>query len=112
MLTELAISIAVVGLAAWMLGDASRRQKNAARRRQAIIDAIEALQPDGTGYTITEEASRRAGIRVGPNHFYPLAFRLEDQGVLASRWGEPKPECNGLKPRHYWFVGGKPKVEA
>lgn len=72
-----------------------RKRAPSKATRLALISLLSA--PDGMhGYEIMQTA----GIR--PGTLYPMLARLEDQGLLSSRWEEPRTD--GRPPRHIYSL--------
>ena len=87
--------------------DRPRREARFAENRAAVLEAIRRLEPDGTGFTINCEVEKIAGRMINFGSLYcDHLGPLEEEGVIASRWGEPKPERGNRRPRHYWITNG------
>ena len=48
------------------------------------------------GYALVQSLEKK-GVTIDPNTLYPLLRRLENQGLLQSKW-----ETSGTKPRKYY----------
>ena len=48
------------------------------------------------GYALVQSLEEK-GVAIDPNTLYPLLRRLENQGLLESKW-----ETGGVKPRKYY----------
>ncbi len=69
------------------------RRPNRSTETRKLLAAL-LLQPRGWHYGY--ELSKRTGLKSGT--LYPVLIRLNDQGLLESRWVEPDPP--GKPPRH------------
>ncbi len=67
------------------------------RRGSLIMAALAALQREAYGYALRQRLED-AGLDVDEGTLYPLIRRLEEQGLLASRWAESD---EGRKRRYY-----------
>jgi PadR family transcriptional regulator PadR len=77
------------------------RPQNASRQTRGLLGVLLA-QPRTWrhGYALSQETGLKSGT------LYPLLIRLNDQGLLDSKWREP--ERPGRPPRHVYrlTVGG------
>lgn len=67
------------------------------RRGSLVMAALVALQSEAYGYSLRKRLAD-AGLEVDEGTLYPLIRRLEEQGLLASHWGESD---EGRKRRYY-----------
>lgn len=67
------------------------------RRGSLVMAALTALQSEAYGYALRGRLSS-AGLEVDEGTLYPLIRRLEEQGLLESRWGA---SAEGRKRRYY-----------
>ena len=68
---------------------------------QVVLFAVARLDDDAYGAAIRDEIVRRTGRRVSGGAVYTTLARLEGQGLIASRWGEPTPERGGKRKRYF-----------
>lgn len=68
---------------------------------QVVLFAIARLDDAAYGAAIREEIVHRTGRRVSSGAVYTTLARLEAQGLLTSRWGDPTPERGGKRKRHF-----------
>ncbi len=68
---------------------------------QLVLLALLRIGPDAYGITIAEEIAGRAGREVSFGPLYKVLNRLELQGMVKSRLGDPTPERGGRRKRHY-----------
>ena len=68
---------------------------------QLILLAILRLGDRAYGVTIRTEISERAGRTVAPGALYTALDRLEDKGLVKSRFGEPSPQRGGRAKRFF-----------
>jgi DNA-binding PadR family transcriptional regulator len=68
---------------------------------QVVLFAVARLDEGAYGAGIREEIVRCTGRRVSSGAVYTTLSRLEGQGLIASRWGEPTAERGGKRKRHY-----------
>lgn len=57
------------------------------RRGSLVLGVLATLRNEQYGYTLRKTLSDH-GLEVDENTLYPLLRRLEDQGLLASKWRE------------------------
>jgi PadR family transcriptional regulator, regulatory protein PadR len=57
------------------------------RRGSLVLGVLAALRNEQYGYTLRKTLSDH-GLEVDENTLYPLLRRLEDQGLLVSKWRE------------------------
>jgi PadR family transcriptional regulator, regulatory protein PadR len=67
---------------------------------RALILAILSNQQESYGYEIIQEVKRLSGGRMEwqDGMLYPVLHRLEDEGLIVSRWGFAE---NGRKRKYY-----------
>ena len=68
---------------------------------QIVILSILRLGDDAYGVTILREISECAGRNVAPGALYTTLDRLEDKGLLSSRFGDPTPQRGGRAKRYF-----------
>ena len=66
------------------------------RRGTLTISVLSQMKEPKHGYAL-EQSLEEKGVAIDPNTLYPLLRRLENQGLLESRW-----ETGGAKPRQYY----------
>ncbi len=66
------------------------------RRGTLILSVLSQLGEPKYGYSLVQNLTQR-GVEIEPNTLYPLLRRLENQGLLESRW-----ETAGQRPRKYY----------
>ena len=66
------------------------------RRGTLALAALSALRTPRHGYSLVQELAER-GMQVEPGTLYPLLRRLDEQGLLDSRW-----DVGGSRPRKYY----------
>jgi PadR family transcriptional regulator PadR len=61
------------------------------------------LRLDDGAYTaaVRQELQERAGRDVSPGAIFTTLERLEDRGLVTSRYGDPTPERGGRRKRYY-----------
>lgn len=67
------------------------------RRGSLIMAALAALRQEAYGYSLRKRLAA-VGLEVDEGTLYPLVRRLEEQGLLTSRWGKSE---EGRKRRYY-----------
>jgi PadR family transcriptional regulator, regulatory protein PadR len=79
------------------------RRRDSSEQTLALLDAF-TRDPDRWrhGYDLAKETGLASGT------LYPILMRLEQRGVLESRW-EP-PERPGRPPRHAYRLTGEPEA--
>lgn len=97
MLVNVLLAASVAAVVVWML-DAPDREERRAAERQAILEAVAALEGQGTSWTIQEDARHRLGRTVHTNHLFVHLYRLEKDGAITSAWG---PGPKGQRRRLY-----------
>ncbi|HEY4246495.1 MAG TPA: helix-turn-helix transcriptional regulator [Lacunisphaera sp.] len=66
---------------------------------QIVLLAVLRLKKNAYGVTIREEIATKAGRDPSPGALYTTIVRLEDKGLLKSRFGDPTPERGGRAKR-------------
>lgn len=66
---------------------------------QVVLFAVAQLDEAAYGAAIREEIKSRTGRRVSSGAVYTTLTRLEGQGLVHSRWGDPTPERGGKRKR-------------
>jgi len=68
---------------------------------QIILLAILRLGDDAYGVTIREEIVVRTDRSPSPGALYTTLDRLEDKGLVKSRFGDPTPQRGGRAKRYF-----------
>jgi len=68
---------------------------------QVVLLAILRLRDDAYGVTIRNEIQECTGRAAAPGAVYTTLDRLEDKGLLRSRFGNPSPERSGRSKRYF-----------
>jgi DNA-binding PadR family transcriptional regulator len=71
---------------------------------QLVLLALLRLGPTAYGVAIAEEIATRTGREIGLGTLYKVLNRLEIQGLVATRMGQPTPERGGRRKRHYHLM--------
>jgi PadR family transcriptional regulator len=79
---------------------------------QLILLAILRLGDKAYGVTIRSEISERVGRTVAPGALYTALERLEDKGLVKSRFGEPTPQRGGRSKRFFTVTASGAKALA
>lgn len=66
------------------------------RRGTLTLSVLSQMKEPKYGYALVQSLDEK-GIHIDPNTLYPLLRRLENQGLLESKW-----ETGGSKPRKYY----------
>ncbi len=66
------------------------------RRGTLTISVLSQMKEPKYGYALVQSLEEK-GVAIDPNTLYPLLRRLENQGLLDSKW-----ETGGAKPRKYY----------
>lgn len=66
------------------------------RRGTLTISVLSQMKEPKYGYALVQSLEKK-GVTIDPNTLYPLLRRLENQGLLESKW-----ETSGTKPRKYY----------
>ena len=66
------------------------------RRGTLTISVLSQMKEPKYGYALVQSLEEK-GVAIDPNTLYPLLRRLENQGLLESRW-----ETGGAKTRKYY----------
>ena len=73
---------------------------------QIVLLAVARLGDDGYGVSVRDEIRRRTGRRTGFSAVYAALARLEDKGLIRSRFGDPTPERGGRRKKHFSLSAG------
>jgi len=68
---------------------------------QVVLLAILRLGDDAYGVTIRREIAECTGREVAPGALYTTLDRLEEKGLVASKYGDPTPERGGRAKRYF-----------
>lgn len=68
---------------------------------QLVLFALLKLEDAAYGAAIRVEIEQQTGRDVNSGAVYVTLERLEDRGMLTSRWGEPTGERGGRRRRYY-----------
>jgi PadR family transcriptional regulator PadR len=68
---------------------------------QVVLLAILGLDDDAYGVTIRRRILECTGRSIAPGSLYNTLDRLEEKGLLASRFGDPSPQRGGRAKRLY-----------
>jgi PadR family transcriptional regulator, regulatory protein PadR len=68
---------------------------------QVVLLAILRLGEEAYGLTIRTEISECTGRDPSPGALYTTLDRLEEKGMLASRFGDPTPQRGGRAKRYF-----------
>lgn len=66
------------------------------RRGTLTMSVLSQMKEPKYGYALVQSLEEK-GVAIDPNTLYPLLRRLENQGLLESKW-----ETGGAKPRKYY----------
>ena len=66
------------------------------RRGSLVLCVLSCTKEPKYGYALVQSLCEK-GVQTDPNTLYPLLRRLENQGLLESKW-----ETSGTKPRKYY----------
>lgn len=77
------------------------RKESLSRLEEMVLLAVMRLGPASYGVTIRREIEVQTGRGVSLGAIYPTLDRLEDQGLVRSRRGEPTGERGGRSRRHF-----------
>ncbi len=67
---------------------------------QIVLLAILRLRDEAYGVSIRAEIAARAGREIAPGALYTTLNRLEEQGLVTSRLGDPTPSRGGRAKRY------------
>jgi PadR family transcriptional regulator PadR len=70
---------------------------------QVVLLAILRLDDNAYGVTIRKEILECTGRRTGPGGLYNSLDRLEEKGMVVSRFGDPTPQRGG-RPKRLFTV--------
>lgn len=65
-------------------------------RGTQTISVLSQMKEPKYGYALVQSLEEK-GVAIDPNTLYPLLRRLQNQGLLESKW-----ETSGAKPRKYY----------
>ena len=68
---------------------------------QLVMLTVLRLGDDAYGAAVRQELQERAGRDVSPGAVFTTLERLEERGLVASRYGDPTPERGGRRKRYY-----------
>jgi PadR family transcriptional regulator, regulatory protein PadR len=68
---------------------------------QMVLLAILRLGETAYGVTVRQEITSRTGRKLSPGALYTTMDRLEDKGMVTSRFGDPTPERGGRAKRFF-----------
>ena len=68
------------------------------RRVTQTISVLSQMKEPKYGYALVQSLEEK-GVAIDPNTLYPLLRRLQNQGLLESKW-----ETSGAKPRKYYHM--------
>src|SRR4030095_8312392 len=68
---------------------------------QVVLLAILRLGPEAYGVTIRREIAACTERDPAPGALYTTLDRLEDKGLVTSRYGDPTPERGGRAQRYF-----------
>ena len=77
------------------------RRESLGRLEELVLLAVMRLGPESYGVTIREEIEAQTGRDLSLGAIYPTLDRLEDQGLVRSRRGEPTGERGGRSRRNF-----------
>jgi PadR family transcriptional regulator PadR len=77
------------------------RRESLGRLEELVLLAVMRLGPESYGVTIRQEIELHAGRDLSLGAIYPTLDRLEDQGLVRSRRGQPTGERGGRSRRHF-----------
>ena len=66
-----------------------------------VLLALLRLGDEAYGVPISEAIEESTGREVALGSVYAALERLEQKGLVASRWGDPTPERGGRAKRHF-----------
>ena len=72
---------------------------------QVVLLAILRLGDDAYGVTIRREIAERTEREPAPGALYTTLDRLEDKGLVASKYGDPTAERGGRAKRYFTVTG-------
>jgi DNA-binding PadR family transcriptional regulator len=71
------------------------------RRGALVLATLSQLKKARYGYGLIEQLARR-GLEIDQGTLYPLLRRLEEQGLLQSKWS-----IEGSHPRRYYAISSR-----
>ena len=72
---------------------------------QVVLLAILRLGEDAYGVSIRREIVERTEREPAPGALYTTLDRLEEKGLVASKYGDPTPERGGRAKRYFTVTG-------
>jgi DNA-binding PadR family transcriptional regulator len=72
---------------------------------QVVLLAILRLGDDAYGVSIRREIADRTEREPAPGALYTTLDRLEEKGLVASKYGDPTPERGGRAKRYFTVTG-------
>ena len=66
-----------------------------------VLLALARLGDDAYGVPISEAIEESTGRDVALGSVYAALERMEQKGLVSSRWGDPTPERGGRSKRHF-----------
>jgi DNA-binding PadR family transcriptional regulator len=72
---------------------------------QVVLLAILRLGEDAYGVSIRREIAERTEREPAPGALYTTLDRLEEKGLVASKYGDPTPERGGRAKRYFTVTG-------
>jgi DNA-binding PadR family transcriptional regulator len=73
---------------------------------QVVLLAILRLDDNAYGVTIRQVIQECTGRRVAPGALYNSLDRLEEKGMVVSRFGDPTPQRRGRPKRFFVLTAG------
>jgi PadR family transcriptional regulator PadR len=68
---------------------------------QLVMLTVLRLGDEAYGAAVRQELQARAGRDASPGAIFTTLERLEERGLVASRYGDPTPERGGRRKRYY-----------
>jgi PadR family transcriptional regulator PadR len=68
---------------------------------QIVLLAVLRLEDEAYGVTIREQITECTGREPAPGALYTTLDRLEEKGLLTSRFGDPTPQRGGRAKRYF-----------
>ncbi len=68
------------------------------RRGTLVLTVLSQLNKEQYGYSLMQSLAER-GLKIDQSTLYPLLRRLEEQGLLESKWS-----MEGSRPRRYYVL--------
>ena len=76
-------------------------EKRLGEFEHVVLLALFRLRENAYGTTVRQEIEKRTGREVSIGALYTTLDRLEQQGLVRSRIGEPKPERGGRRKKYF-----------